>query len=81
MKIHLKTSDDPLIAGQDMTANCGAKVSKAALKFWFDLEASEAASLNRVKICDACYCTRNNEGRYLAGIANGQEAMTEAVSA
>jgi len=81
LKLHLKTSDDPIVSGIDLTANCGAPVSKAAVKFWFDLEEADAANLNAIRICGQCFATRKQGGRYLAGVVNGQEAFTERVSA
>lgn len=76
MKIHLISSNDPPSEGQDLTALCGAEISKAKLAFVFDTTFQEAASLNRVVICSKCYGVRA-EGQYLAGTVNGQEAMTE----
>lgn len=75
MKIHLKTSDDPIAAGEDLTANCGQKLVKAALRFWFDLGVEDVARLNSVRICSECYATRTRPGTYLAGVVNGQESI------
>jgi len=81
LKIHLLTSEEPPESGKDQTANCGALVSKAAVKFWFDLEDADAAHLNSIRICGHCFSTRKAGGRYLAGIVNGQEALTERINA
>ncbi len=77
MKIHLVTSNEPLKDGEDITANCGSKVPKAALKYWFDLSEEDAAFLNSLKTCRGCYATKTKRGRYLSGVVSGQEAMME----
>jgi hypothetical protein len=75
VKIHLKTSDEPLKSGSDIIAECGTLVPKAAVAFSFDLQYAETASLNRITTCDACYAIKRPNG-ILYGLASGQEAMT-----
>lgn len=76
MKIHLQRVDDPLIAGQDQEALCGAVVARAIFPVIVDTAYESTVSINSISCCPKCYAIRG-KGKYVYALAPGQEAMTE----
>jgi hypothetical protein len=83
VKSHLVNSDEPVKLGTDLTAMCGAVVSKAESSFGIDTGNTnsivEALSefLTTLNTCSDCLvCTLSK--RYLYGVVPGQEAKHEA---
>jgi hypothetical protein len=79
VKAHLLDSDEPLPAGKDYMALCGAKVSKAAFIWWSDLEAMELEdffiySLRFCRYCKRIIANTELEKRYLYGLIDGEKA-------
>lgn len=77
MKTHLFDSSVPAVEGSDLEAICGAKVSKSAFVFmWDEQEIGVAARVSHVFIKGMCSKCRNSgvmNGRYIYGIADGEE--------
>jgi len=79
LKLHLSTSDDPLVAGRDQDAACGATVLKAAFLFRFDMGSTGAATVSNLLCCQKC-AARLKGGpskRYLYALGNGEEILHE----
>jgi len=76
MKVHLQHSDEPLTAGQTITALCGKEIANATFALWADTEFGDVAHLNSAALCTKCYLTAG-KGRYLYALANGQEVRTQ----
>ena len=76
MKVHLAYTDEPLKAGEDVSAVCGEIIGKAAFPFIFE-GFPYLAHLNYMHICSKCYATDKRTWKYMYGLVNGQEAMTE----
>jgi len=74
MKIHLQRVDDPLKAGEDIEALCGAMVAKATFALWADTEYPDVASINAIAVCSKCYSIRG-AGKYIYALVPGEEAI------
>jgi len=79
VKLHLAASDEPLTAGRDQDAACGATVLKAAFLFRFDMGSTGAATVSNLFCCHRC--TAKLKGgpskRYLYALGNPQEVLQE----
>jgi hypothetical protein len=78
VKIHLLRTDELQKEGADIEALCGNRIAKARFPFAATTEFGDALTLNALLICAKCYAIRGT-GRYVYGLVNGQEAMTEQV--
>lgn len=60
MKAHIRSSDEPLIAGQPVTASCGAEIKKAYFAMSIDTSGvtgrtvSALISANSLLLCRKC---------------------------
>ena len=78
MKAHVIESEDPLREGADITALCGALVSKAVFAYmWNSSIAPEfVAALTTLNTCRSCYRQFLSK-RYIYGILPGAEIRPE----
>ncbi len=78
MKAHLKPSEEPLRAGEDHEALCGAIVKKAEFIMFVDTNLAGHCQVNSFHFCRACWTQPTFGKRYLYGLIPGQEASQEA---
>ena len=74
MKIHLQRVDDPLTAGEDIEALCGAVVGRAVFAMYADTDFPDVAHINSTKVCQKCYAIRGT-GKYIYALAPGEEVL------
>jgi len=55
MRIHLKTSTEPLQSGTNITADCGDEVLNAHFKFWYEGEFQP--TMRQWYMCKKCFET------------------------
>jgi hypothetical protein len=79
VKLHLFSSDEPLVAGQNQDAACGETVPKAAFLFRFDMGSTGAATVSNLLCCQKCAAKLKGgrSKRYLYALGNGEEALHE----
>lgn len=74
LKIHLQRVDEPLTAGADIEALCGAVVARAVFALYADTDFPDVAHINSVAVCSKCYAIRG-AGKYIYALAQGEEAI------
>ena len=77
MKAHLKSSDEPIVAGRQVSANCGAEVSNSSFVFMWDRDFVRIdKSCWLPNLCRKCLEMETPPERYVYGIVNAQELLT-----
>jgi len=74
VKIHLQRVDEPLKAGEDIQALCGALVARAEFALYADTDYPEVAHLNSTAVCGKCYAILGF-GKYVYALVPGEEAI------
>lgn len=74
-KTHLISSAEPLKEHQDLVAACGAKVTKAEFRFFFndgELPTRIWEALSAITTCGKCL-KKDLDGKYVYGISEGEK--------
>jgi hypothetical protein len=73
MRVHLRTSDEPLHSGDDLGALCGLVVKQAHFVFVSE-DIRNVSELSPLMFCRYCLALPKTDGRLLYGMITGEQA-------